>query len=154
MGAGARTGNPSVYPGEVLMKRFSVAFGLVLLLALPVVVVAQYDDPSNGGGGMQGGGDMPSGGGMPGDDSGGGGDVAIVDFAYQPAAMFVGAGETVTWSNDGGVAHTVDSDSGAFDSPTIDPGGSFSQTFDTAGVFPYHCDFHPNMHGMVIVSDT
>jgi plastocyanin len=146
-GADLHTGYSSVYLGEpiMFMKRFGVLFGLVALLALPAVGAAQYDYPS-GGGGMMGGGS--------GGDTGGGDSVAIVDFAFQPMATFVGAGDTVTWSNTGAVAHTVDADSGAFESSTINPGGSFSQTFDAAGVYTYHCDFHPSMRGMVIVSGT
>ena len=84
--------------------------------------------------------------------AGGGSTVAIVDFAFQPMATFVGVGETVTWSNTGAAPHTVSADSGAFDSSTIDPGGAFSQTFDTAGTYGYHCNIHPNMRGMVVVS--
>ena len=86
--------------------------------------------------------------------AGGGNTVAIVDFAFQPMATFVGVGETVTWSNTGAAPHTVSADSGAFDSSTIGPGGAFSQTFDTAGTYGYHCNIHPNMRGMVVVSGT
>ncbi len=139
------------------MKRFSVVFVLVTLLSVPAVVVAQYDYPSGGGssgGGIQvGGGGYPSSGDQSGDgDSGGGGDVTIVDFAYQPAAIFVSPGGTVIWYNAGDTAHTVDANSGVFDSPTINPGGNYSQTFETGGVYPYHCEFHSNMRGMVVVT--
>jgi plastocyanin len=133
------------------MKRFSVVFALIVLLSVPVVVAAQYDYP--GGGGSSGGGIQVGGGGYPsGGDAGGEGDVTIVDFAYQPPAMVVGPGETVTWYNAGEAPHTVDANAGAFESGTIDPGGSYSQTFEAGGVYPYHCDFHPNMRGIVVVT--
>ena len=80
------------------------------------------------------------------------GDVTIVDFAFQPSAIFASSGDTVTWYNAGGAPHTVDADSGAFDSPTLDPGSDYSVTFDTGGIYFYHCDIHPNMRGMVVVT--
>ena len=96
------------------MKRFGVVFALIVLLSVPVVVAAQYGYPS--GGGSRGGGIQVGGGGYPsGGDSGGEGDVTIVDFAYQPPAMFVSPGETVTWYNAGAAPHTVDANAGAFD---------------------------------------
>ena len=129
------------------MKRFGALFALVVLLSVPVVAAAQSGYPS--GGGSSGGGIQMGGGGG---SSMGSGDVTIVDFAFQPAAIFVTPGETVTWYNSGAADHTVDANSGAFDSPTLTPGASFSQTFTSGGVFPYHCDFHPNMRGMVVVT--
>lgn len=150
------------------MKRASVLVLLFALLALPVVAHAQYDDNDpSGGGGNQGGG-MSVGGGMDdgshggvmvgggdmhaGDMPSGGEDVDIIDFAFQPTTMFVHSGDTVDWHNVGGVAHTVDADGGSFESGTINPGGEFSVTFDQRGVFAYHCDIHPNMHGTVVVN--
>jgi hypothetical protein len=34
----------------------------------------------------------------------------------------------------------------------LQKGQSGSVTFTTAGTFPYHCNVHPNMHGMVVVT--
>jgi plastocyanin len=132
------------------MKRFGVVFGLIALLSVPALVAAQSGYPS--GGGSSGGGIQVGGGGNAGNAGDGGGDVTIVDFAYQPSAIFTSAGETVTWYNAGGAAHTVDADSGAFDSPTLNPGHDYSVTFDTGGVYFYHCDIHPNMRGIVVVT--
>jgi plastocyanin len=127
------------------LKRFGVVFALIALLSVPALVAAQDGYP--GGGGSMGGGIQVGGGG-----GNGGGDVTIVDFAFQPSAIFASRGETVTWYNAGGTAHTVDSDSEAFESPILDPGSDYSVTFDTGGIYFYHCDIHPNMHGMVIVT--
>jgi len=79
-------------------------------------------------------------------------DVTIVDFAFVPSAIFASRGDTVTWYNAGGAAHTVDSDSEAFESPILDPGSDYSVTFDTGGIYFYHCDIHPKMHGIVVVT--
>lgn len=131
---------------NVNLKRFGVVFGLIALLSVPTLVAAQGGYPS--GGGSMGGGIQVGGG----DGGNGDGDVMIVDFAYDPSAIFVSPGATVTWYNAGDTAHTVDSNSEVFESPTLNPGSDYSVTFDNAGFYPYHCDFHPNMTGMVIVS--
>ena len=134
------------------MKRFGVVFVLIALLAMPAVAAAQY--PSGGGGGSSGGGIQIGGGGSPRGDSDqpAMSDVSIVDFAFQPMAIFVGVGETVEWTNTGNADHTVDSDTEIFESGTIDPGETYSYTFDDPGIFPYHCDIHPHMRGMVVVT--
>ncbi len=79
--------------------------------------------------------------------------VNIVDFAFDPAAVEVPVGATVTWTNGGGAPHTVTADDGAFDSGRMRPGETFSQTFDAAGSVAYHCDIHPQMTGTVTVTD-
>jgi plastocyanin len=132
---------------NVNMRRFGILFGLIVLLSAPALVAAQGGYP--GGGGSSGGGIQVGGGG---NSRSGTGDVTIVDFAFQPSAIFASRGDTVTWYNAGGTAHTVDANSGAFDSPTLNPGSDYSVTFDTGGIYFYHCDFHPNMRGMVVVT--
>jgi plastocyanin len=79
--------------------------------------------------------------------------VNIVDFAFEPAAVEVPVGATVTWTNSGGAPHTATANDGAFASGTLQPGGSFSHTFATAGSFPYFCEIHPQMTGTVTVTD-
>ena len=133
------------------MKRFGVVFVLIALLAMPGVAAAQY--PSGGGGGSSGGGVQIGGGSPRGDSSQTGmGDVSIVNFAFQPALIIVGAGDTVEWTNTADVDHTVDSNTEIFESGHIHPGQTYSYTFDHPGIFPYHCDIHPQMHGMVVVT--
>ena len=78
--------------------------------------------------------------------------VSIIDFAFQAAGISINVGDTVTWKNTGGVAHTATSDTNVFDSGNLNPGQSFSFTFNTAGTFPYHCNIHPSMMGTINVS--
>src|SRR5829696_8834484 len=80
--------------------------------------------------------------------------VQVVDFAFEPGTWTVPAGATVTWSNAGGRPHTVTADDGSFDSGRLDPGEQFSQTFDQPGTFTYHCGFHPEMQGSIVVADS
>ena len=77
--------------------------------------------------------------------------VNIKGFAYEPAAIDVAVGTTVTWTNNDSVPHTVTQDGGGFASPVINSGESFSHTFDKAGTFAYHCEYHANMLGTITV---
>lgn len=77
--------------------------------------------------------------------------VAIQNFAFNPSALTVKAGTTVTWTNEDSVAHDVISDSGAFSSDSLSTGQTFSHTFDAAGTYEYHCGIHPSMRAKIIV---
>src|SRR5947208_9143944 len=75
--------------------------------------------------------------------------VTVQDFQYIPSSVTVSAGQSVTWTSQGPSPHTVTADGGSFDSGTLNPGQSFTHSFTTAGTFPYHCQFHSQMHGTV-----
>jgi plastocyanin len=77
--------------------------------------------------------------------------VTIQGFAFHPATVTVNVGDTVTWTNSDGVAHTATANNGSFDTEAISPGSSKSVTFNAAGTFGYHCEIHPSMHGTVVV---
>ena len=77
----------------------------------------------------------------------------ISDFAFDPDPISITVGDTVTWTNEDGFAHTVTADDDSFDSGNLDSGATFEQTFDEAGEFAYHCNIHPQMTGTVSVSD-
>src|SRR4051794_5104196 len=76
--------------------------------------------------------------------------VDIKGFKFNPDNLEIAAGTTVTWTNDDTAPHTATGD-GGLQSGKIDPAGTFSFTFDTPGTFEYHCEFHPNMHGTIVV---
>ena len=78
--------------------------------------------------------------------------VSIANFAFQPDSLQIAVGTTVTWTNADSTAHTVTSDTGAFDAGPLAPGASFTQTFDTPGTYTYHCQIHPFMTGTIVVS--
>ena len=87
--------------------------------------------------------------------------------AYLPNSITILVGDTVTWTNNDSVAHTVTStsDSGPactavggsltsapLDSGPIAPNGTFSHTVDTAGTYYYVCTIADHeMRGTVIV---
>jgi plastocyanin len=77
--------------------------------------------------------------------------INISQFAYDPASAEVAKGDTVTWTNQDKVSHTVTADDGSFKSGYLSNGQTFSHTFDQTGKFGYHCDVHPYMKGAISV---
>jgi plastocyanin len=78
--------------------------------------------------------------------------VFIQGNAFSPATITVSVNTTITWTNKDGVAHTVTSTTGLFDSGSFNMNGTYSRQFTTAGSFPYKCTIHPFMTGTVIVN--
>ena len=70
-----------------------------------------------------------------------------------PTTITVKMGTTIVWKNKDAMAHTVTSDDGTrFSSGNLASGASFSFQATTAGSFPYHCEYHANMHGTLVVN--
>lgn len=84
--------------------------------------------------------------------AGGAARVAISNFAFEPAALTIAAGQRVVWSNDDGAPHGVRFGDGAPGQDLMLPGQAFSRVFATAGVFDYVCSVHPYMTARVTVS--
>jgi len=87
---------------------------------------------------------------------GGGGtghEVTISDTGYIPGDMVVAPGQAVLFTNKGVNVHNVTADAGAFASPDLSKGGTFNLTAPaTPGTYAYHCTFHVNLRGSVVVS--
>ena len=78
------------------------------------------------------------------------------------ARATLGINNKVIWENKDSTAHTVTTDndyndrlSGKFDSMEtiglVSPGGTYEFVFTEDGEYPYHCEPHPWMTGMVTV---
>ncbi len=80
---------------------------------------------------------------------GAGNSVAVADNSFSPAGVKVAVGDTVTFENEGQIAHTVTGD--GFDSGTMAPGDTFAFKASEAGTFSYVCSFHPGMQGTIEV---
>jgi plastocyanin len=78
-------------------------------------------------------------------------EVWIQGMAFVPATITVAAGTTITWTNKDGIAHTVTSNTGVFDSGSVADNGTFSFQFNNVGTFEYHCSIHTSMTGTVTV---
>jgi plastocyanin len=72
-------------------------------------------------------------------------------FTPEEITVVIGVNNTVTWTNDDLIMHTVTSDSGLFDSGNLKTGASWSFTFNQPGTYSYHCSIHPWMLGVVNV---
>lgn len=78
--------------------------------------------------------------------------VHIMGFKYVPATITVRRGARVTWVNEDVANHTVTSDAGSVPKiRNLDHGARASVRFTKPGTYAYHCDFHPFMHGRVVV---
>jgi plastocyanin len=76
--------------------------------------------------------------------------VTISGFRFSPATVTVNVGDTVTWTNRDGQAHTATSGT-AWSTGDIGGGRSKSITFRTPGTFDYICAIHPTMTGLLVV---
>lgn len=91
--------------------------------------------------------------------------VSIMEYAYSPQTVSIKVGTSVTWTNNGTLAHTATADGGAFNSGQIATAtgggaygggtapGSYTATFTAAGTYTYHCANHPaQMSGTITVT--
>lgn len=78
--------------------------------------------------------------------------ITVKDLEYG-APLTVAPGAVVTVTNMDSAGHTVTADQGeAFDVDVKGGGGTASFTAPSApGSYPYHCTYHPNMRGTLIV---
>lgn len=77
-------------------------------------------------------------------------------FQFQPKAIEVPVGTTITWTNQDSIGHSVTSGTpempdGKFDTGFFSKGESASVTFDQPGEYIFFCARHKNMHGTVQV---
>jgi plastocyanin len=72
-------------------------------------------------------------------------------YRFEPAAIQVDVGATVTWTNHDEFTHNVSFDG---DAPlAMKPGETVTRAFPTAGTFAYLCSLHPReMQGSVAVA--
>ncbi len=74
-----------------------------------------------------------------------------LSFSPNPASVKVG--QTVSWRNTDGIAHTATADAGGFNTGTIAPGSTTTPVaMSAAGSFSYHCAIHPSMTGTLTVT--
>jgi plastocyanin len=75
-------------------------------------------------------------------------------YRFEPAAITVPDGTTVTWTNNDNFTHNVRLIDDGGDVLQLPPGESVSFTFTGPGEHRYDCSFHPHdMSGVVVVTD-
>jgi plastocyanin len=77
--------------------------------------------------------------------------VSMIDNAFAPDDLEVRAGDSVTWTNNGELPHTVTARDESFDSGFLMAGQAWTKQFDQVGVVEYVCIIHPEMVGTVRV---
>lgn len=86
------------------------------------------------------------------DAAGGDTAVAIVNSTFDPESLTVAVGDTVTWTSEDTVPHSVIfADETIEDSGNLSQGGTHEATFATAGSYAYVCGVHAFMTGTIVV---
>ncbi len=62
--------------------------------------------------------------------------------SFVPADLVIEVGDTVTWTNDGGLHNVIAADDSFTSGPPSKDLWVFSQTFHEGGFFPYSCEVH------------
>ncbi|KAF8909513.1 hypothetical protein BGZ58_005985, partial [Dissophora ornata] len=77
--------------------------------------------------------------------------VSIFDFMFTPYEFDIAVGDTVNWTNNDALEHTVADNNNLFYSELLQPGDSFSHTFTVAADVQYKCIIF-GMEGIVNVT--
>ena len=76
----------------------------------------------------------------------------VNDEKFEPAAMTVPVGTTITWQNTSQNApHSAKAQDGSFDTGYIMPGATGQATMSKAGEIKYFCEPHPQKTGTIKV---
>ncbi len=83
-------------------------------------------------------------------------DGGFPSYLPQKVRLYIAINNTVRWTNNDTVPHTVTFTSTpaavpAIGSGNLAPGATFTYTFTVAGTYQYHCTYHPWMNGTVFL---
>jgi len=77
--------------------------------------------------------------------------ISILGSGFNPSAVTIAVGDTVTWTNADNQNQQVESTDAPFTSPILKPGEAFSFTFRTAGRYTFRNANRRNLRGSVTV---
>ena len=77
--------------------------------------------------------------------------VQMKDFNFTVPEVHIRAGQSVRFTNLDDDVHTATANDGSWSSPDLKRGESYVRRFDAPGRYPYYCQQHPDMAGVVIV---
>lgn len=118
--------------------------GLLLAAAILPTILAGCTDPNAATA------DLPPGAHVRGEPYDFSTDIRDTGFEHPRLDAFIQA--HISWRNAGKETHSVVSDDGRFaGSGPITPGAAFGFTFLQTGDYAYHCRYHPDMKGVVVV---
>ncbi|MGE3151946.1 MAG: cupredoxin family copper-binding protein [Nitrospiraceae bacterium] len=78
--------------------------------------------------------------------------IEIHAFSFMPQQAVVAPGDTIRWVNRDIVPHTVTAEQGLWAPKTLAEGESWELIIEEGGTYPYFCEFHPHMKGLVAAS--
>jgi plastocyanin len=79
--------------------------------------------------------------------------VAMRDILFVPEKITARVGQTVSWTNEDDVAHTVKAEKGAdFASKALKKGDTYKAKLTKAGTIDYVCTIHPSQRGTITVA--
>jgi plastocyanin len=79
--------------------------------------------------------------------------VQMKDILFVPEKVSARVGQTVVWTNEDDVAHTVKAKSGAdFASKALSKGDTYKAKLTKAGTIDYVCTIHPSQTGTITVT--
>ncbi len=84
-------------------------------------------------------------------DAGSGVNVNLPGYTPVDIVVVIGVNNTVRWTNNDNMPHTVTASDGSFDSGKMNLGATYVYTFTKPGVYHYTCTYHNWMHGTVTV---
>jgi plastocyanin len=79
--------------------------------------------------------------------------INIKSFTFTPNPFNAKVGDTITVTNEDGTDHELKADDASFDTGRFADGAK-TITVSKAGTFPYHCDVHNYMIGVIQVSSS
>ncbi len=77
--------------------------------------------------------------------------ITIKGFQFQPTVDTLQVGDSISWSNQDIVPHTVTAELRGFDSGTIPARASWHLVARKPGRVTYHCTLHPTMKGILVI---
>jgi len=78
--------------------------------------------------------------------------VTMKDILFKPENVTARVGQTVRWTNEDSVDHTVKAGSGAsFESKSLSEGDTYEQKVTKPGKIAYVCTIHPSQKGSIDV---
>jgi plastocyanin len=72
--------------------------------------------------------------------------------ANSPDPVRVHVGQPVVWVNKSSFPHTATARNGSFNSGNVNVGATFRFIPRKPGTYTYYCQYHPLMHGILIVT--
>jgi len=76
--------------------------------------------------------------------------IEIQAFSFKPHSTDISPGDRVLWINRDVVPHAISAEGGMWLTHILEEGQSWEMAVEGDGKYPYFCEFHPNMKGLLV----